>query len=529
MKWLRNMKTGAKLLLLVFTGIFCLIAVGGIGFYYMNGISQKASMMYKEQLQPIYWLNDTRAHYRANEAMLYKIMYSNDLVDDQKLLEEISSRTEQINQNISNIETINSNEEDKQMIIKLMKSIESYRKERAYVISLIEKGEKNTALIYFNENALSLLNDVNKLLDEYSKKLVSVAAEVDHEVTQNGNVAKGYFIGISLFAIILSVGLGLLMTNIIKKPINEMLEAMRQAENGNLTIVVQSQSKDEVGKLASSFNKMITSIKVMIGKVSENASTLAASSQQISATTEQSATTSQMQAEEASISAELVQEMTKAIQAVSKNIEEAAKSAEYTSEIATKGGKVIKDTISGMNVIREKILDLANKSAQIDEIVEMIDDIAEQTNLLALNAAIEAARAGDAGKGFAVVADEVRKLAERSSRATKEISALIKEIHTNTDSSVEAVKKGNEYSENAGKVFTEIIKVVQETAKNVSNIAAVSEEQAAQSTGVLTSVQKITASTQETAAGIQQTAATASDLAKMAEELNHLVMKFKVH
>lgn len=391
MKWLRNMKTGAKLLLLVFTGIFCLIAVGGIGFYYMNGISQKASMMYKEQLQPIYWLNDTRAHYRANEAMLYKIMYSNDLVDDQKLLEEISSRTEQINQNISNIETINSNEEDKQMIIKLMKSIESYRKERAYVISLIEKGEKNTALIYFNENALSLLNDVNKLLDEYSKKLVSVAAEVDHEVTQNGNVAKGYFIGISLFAIILSVGLGLLMTNIIKK------------------------------------------------------------------------------------------------------------------------------------------LDLANKSAQIDEIVEMIDDIAEQTNLLALNAAIEAARAGDAGKGFAVVADEVRKLAERSSRATKEISALIKEIHTNTDSSVEAVKKGNEYSENAGKVFTEIIKVVQETAKNVSNIAAVSEEQAAQSTGVLTSVQKITASTQETAAGIQQTAATASDLAKMAEELNHLVMKFKVH
>ena len=123
----------------------------------------------------------------------------------------------------------------------------------------------------------------------------------------------------------------------------------------------------------------------------------------------------------------------------------AASAAEATDH----GQKAVRQTVGEMDRIKQtveqasvKVTELGAKSDQIGAIVETIDDIAEQTNLLALNAAIEAARAGEQGKGFAVVADEVRKLAERSSRATKEIAALIGEVQTGTEEAVEAMRAG---------------------------------------------------------------------------------------
>ncbi|UTW69580.1 hypothetical protein KHA80_23095 [Anaerobacillus sp. HL2] len=124
------------------------------------------------------------------------------------------------------------------------------------------------------------------------------------------------------------------------------------------------------------------------------------------------------------------QQMLKLLQILLKN----------TVDVAERGGRAIRETVSGMRDINKRITELSSKSVQIGEIIEVIDDIAEQTNLLALNAAIEAARAGEAGKGFAVVADEVRKLAERSGKATKEISELINSIQENTKDSVKQLK-----------------------------------------------------------------------------------------
>ncbi|WP_017756813.1 methyl-accepting chemotaxis protein [Calidifontibacillus oryziterrae] len=386
-----------------------------------------------------------------------------------------------------------------------------------------EEAIANAAII--KDLTTELTSDFQGAADESRAYMRSLR----EQVVETGNTIMFITVLISVIAVAIGVVVAFVLAHKITGPILEIVRRLKKVAEGDLTgdkIVVKT--KDEVGQLAKAINDMVSSLRVLIGELLESANNLAASSEEISASTEEIASGSQMQANSASLASEMVKEMVNAIHAVSVNAEESADSSEEMVASAAKGNEVIQDTLQGMNEISEKISELSSKSIQIGEIVEVIDDIAEQTNLLALNAAIEAARAGEAGKGFAVVADEVRKLAERSSKATKEISELIQSIQSNTDASVEAVHNGNEKANHAGKAFEEIISLVKLSANKVGEIAAASEEQNAQSQEVLQSVESIAAVSEQTAAGVQETAATAQDLAKMAEGLSQLAARFRI-
>jgi methyl-accepting chemotaxis protein len=248
------------------------------------------------------------------------------------------------------------------------------------------------------------------------------------------------------------------------------------------------------------------------------------------------------QTEQAAEVATAVEEMSNTIVESTRNAKKASDLANQSGETARVGGAVVTKTIEGMNrialVVRqsaETVQALGKSSDQIGEIIQVIDDIADQTNLLALNAAIEAARAGEQGRGFAVVADEVRKLAERTTKATKEIAGMIKQIQKNTegavDSMVEGTKEvdaGKELADNAGTSLKEIIASSASVVDTVMQLAATSEEQAKASDQISRSITSISDVTQETATGTRQIAEAAQDLNQLTENLQDLVGHFKI-
>jgi twitching motility protein PilJ len=237
-----------------------------------------------------------------------------------------------------------------------------------------------------------------------------------------------------------------------------------------------------------------------------------------------------------------VLEMAARINTVSSQAQESAAVARQSLEAADLGLKAVQNAIGGMNTIRDQIQEtskrikrLGESSQEIGEITELISDITEQTNVLALNAAIQAASAGEAGRGFSVVAEEVQRLAERSADATRQITALVRAIQTDTQDAVAAMERstqgvveGAKLSDNAGARLGEIDQVSRRLSELIQQISDAALREANLANAVADSIQNIFAVTEQTSEGTRTTAGQVRELSRMAEELRQSVARFKI-
>jgi methyl-accepting chemotaxis protein len=325
-------------------------------------------------------------------------------------------------------------------------------------------------------------------------------------------------------------------------PINEGVQILAEMAKGDFTHRIQSRYKGNHQLIKDSINTVSDSLCQALNRVSEAVQATASASNQISSSTEEMAAGSHEQSQQTFEIAGGVEEMAKTILENTKNATQAAENARDAGKKAHEGGVVVKETIEGMNRITgvvnksaRLVSELGRESEQIGEIIRVIDDIADQTNLLALNAAIEAARAGEQGRGFAVVADEVRKLAEKTTRATKEIETMIKQIQRDTvlavDSMAEGkkeVENGKELANKAGDSLEGIIESSEHLLDVVTMVATASEEQSKASEEISKNVEAISSVSQQSSSGLQQIAKAAEDLNSLTFNLEKLIGQFKI-
>jgi len=359
----------------------------------------------------------------------------------------------------------------------------------------------------FKEANIHTVNVINPLLARMDGVLGALIEIQEKEGATAFASAQQNYASTKIFTILCILGgvafaffISLWIIRGITRPLNEAVTVSNRLAEGDLMVVVEVTSRDEIGQLLLSMKNMVERIKRVVADVKGSSDNVASGSQQLSSGAEQMSQGTTEQAASAEEASSSVEEMNATIKQNADNASQTEKIALKSSSDAQESGRAVSETVSAMKEIASKI--------------SIIEEIARQTNLLALNAAIEAARAGEHGKGFAVVASEVRKLAERSQTAAGEISRL-------STTSVEVAEK-------AGAMLAKLVPDIQKTAELVQEISAASKEQNAGSDQINSAIQQLNQVIQQNAGAAEEMSSTAEELSSQAEQLQSAIAFFKV-
>ena len=617
MSWYKNLNLRTKLLLGFTPVILIAITIAAVGWFNVRAMNAQSHEIYQERLVPIAELChvQTYLHRTLTSVLLINVEHQGSLVQTLRNYEaEIKNSLEQVGNTALT-------DEEQATLDELMDNWSIFKTDLDHFLEQVSAGHAQASseeIIRFSEEIELIIEDLEMLIDAEKEH----ARHLQEEITKEYSMVRAELLIAVLLGLVLAVTIAFSMARSIGKPVRKLAEVARQAAEGDLTVIVETNTRDEVGNLAKAFNEMINQVRasfkeietkgteaeaaaqraeeiaqaaeqqqqylaasvdcmlIEMNKFAEGDLTIqleaerddaigrlfsgfsravsnirelfaqvqravemtSSSSVEISNASEQLAAGSQKQSAQAAEVAAAVEEMSSTIIENARNATTTAEASVQSGTIARSGGEIVEQTVNKIREIAEVVGQsaetverLGQSSEQIGEIIAVIDEIADQTNLLALNAAIEAARAGEQGRGFAVVADEVRKLAERTTGATKKIAQMIKTIQTETGEAVTAMRHGRkevatgiELADQAGVSLTQVVSKTESVVDMINQIAAASEEQSSTSEQISRSVEAISTVSNQSAQGVSDIAQAADNLNQLTENLRGLVSRFKI-